>query len=38
MPEWVLKMVAINRKTLVVCKKCHRKIHQGKMTKSLKIN
>lgn len=37
-PEWVLKMVSINRKTLVVCKKCHRKIHQGKINRSLKIN
>lgn len=35
-PEWVLKMSAINRKTLVVCKKCHREIHQGIMEKSLK--
>lgn len=34
--EWVLKMSAINRKTLVVCKKCHREIHQGTMEKSLK--
>jgi group II intron reverse transcriptase/maturase len=34
-PEWVLKMAAINRKTLVVCKMCHRKIHRGEMDKSL---
>lgn len=34
--EWVLKMVAINRKTLVICKNCHIEIHQGKMRKSLK--
>jgi hypothetical protein len=35
-PEWVLKMSAINRKTLVVCKACHLKIHRGEMDKSLK--
>jgi retron-type reverse transcriptase len=35
-PEWVLKMAAINRKTLVVCKMCHQKIHRGVMDKSLK--
>jgi group II intron reverse transcriptase/maturase len=35
-PEWVLKMAAINRKTLVVCKACHKKIHRGEMDKSLK--
>jgi group II intron reverse transcriptase/maturase len=36
-PEWVLRMSALNRKTLVVCKKCHKKIHQGTMDKNLKI-
>jgi hypothetical protein len=35
-PEWVLKMAAINRKTLVVCQACHQKIHRGEMNKSLK--
>jgi group II intron reverse transcriptase/maturase len=35
-PEWILKMAAINRKTLVVCRACHRKIHRGEMDKSLK--
>jgi hypothetical protein len=35
-PNWVLKMAAIKRKTLVVCKTCHRKIHRGEMDKSLK--
>ncbi len=35
-PEWLIKMAAINRKTLVVCKMCHGKIHRGEMDKSLK--
>jgi len=35
-PKWLVKMAAINRKTLVVCKMCHRKIHRGEMNKSLK--
>lgn len=28
-PKWVTQMIAINRKTLPVCKGCHRKIHNG---------
>jgi group II intron reverse transcriptase/maturase len=28
-PEWVVKMVALRRKTLVVCEQCHRTIHAG---------
>lgn len=28
-PTWVKKMIAIRRKTLFVCKKCHEKIHHG---------
>lgn len=28
-PEWVKKMIAIRRKTLVVCQKCHNDIHGG---------
>lgn len=28
-PKWVQKMIAIRRKTLFTCKKCHLKIHQG---------
>jgi group II intron reverse transcriptase/maturase len=28
-PEWVVKMVALRRKTLVVCEQCHRAIHAG---------
>ena len=35
-PNWVLTMSSINRKTLVVCKKCHRDIHAGTSEKSLK--
>jgi len=30
-PNWVLIMSSINRKTLVVCKDCHNKIHSGKL-------
>ena len=29
LPNWVLAMVSLNRKTLVVCKPCHRAIHSG---------
>lgn len=28
-PNWVLTMSEMNRKTLIVCKKCHVKIHNG---------
>jgi group II intron reverse transcriptase/maturase len=28
-PDWVVRMIAMNRKTLVVCHDCHRKIHNG---------
>jgi hypothetical protein len=28
-PTWVKKMIAIRRKTLFVCKTCHKKIHNG---------
>jgi len=28
-PAWVVKMIAIQRKTLIVCKECHLKIHRG---------
>jgi group II intron reverse transcriptase/maturase len=31
-PEWVLRMASIRRKTLVVCKKCHMAIHAGNST------
>jgi group II intron reverse transcriptase/maturase len=36
MPLWVLKMSALSRKTLIVCKPCHNSIHRGEMNKSLK--
>jgi hypothetical protein len=36
MPPWAQTMSAMKRKTLVVCKSCHHKIHLGKMDKSLK--
>lgn len=29
-PDWVLMMSKMNRKTLVVCERCHNKIHSGK--------
>ena len=29
-PNWVLTMSKINRKTLIVCEQCHTKIHSGK--------
>jgi hypothetical protein len=29
-PEWMKRMIAMNRKTLAVCKKCHDEIHAGK--------
>jgi hypothetical protein len=35
-PSWVLKMSALSRKTLIVCKSCHKSIHRGEMNKSLK--
>ncbi len=28
-PFWVTKMIAMQRKTLIVCQDCHRKIHNG---------
>jgi len=30
MPNWVLTMVKMKRKTLAVCSKCHDKVHAGK--------
>jgi group II intron reverse transcriptase/maturase len=30
-PHWVLAMASLNRKTLVVCKPCHRAIHSGQL-------
>ena len=29
-PEWVRNMIALNRKTLFVCKSCHQRIHAGR--------
>lgn len=29
-PEWMKRMIAMNRKTLAVCTSCHNKIHAGK--------
>jgi len=31
-PKWVVRMIAIQRKTLVVCQKCHVDIHAGRPT------
>lgn len=31
-PRWIQEMIAIQRKTLVVCHKCHRDIHAGRPT------
>jgi group II intron reverse transcriptase/maturase len=28
-PQWVLQMSSMNRKTLIVCKKCHKQIHSS---------
>lgn len=33
-PKWVIKMIALRRKTLVVCAKCHDDIHAGRPTPS----
>jgi group II intron reverse transcriptase/maturase len=35
-PNWVLKMCAMRRKTLVVCKTCHNAIHSGQNGRSIK--
>lgn len=31
-PEWVTRIIAMERKTLVICHHCHRKIHAGEPT------
>jgi hypothetical protein len=31
-PEWVVRMIARRRKTIVLCQKCHRTIHASKLT------
>lgn len=33
-PEWVKQMIAMRRKTLIVCKSCHVAIHAGRPTPS----
>lgn len=33
-PEWVRRMIAMQRKTLIVCHKCHVAIHAGRPTPS----
>jgi group II intron reverse transcriptase/maturase len=33
-PAWVKRMIALHRKTLIVCLKCHREIHSGKAVPS----
>jgi group II intron reverse transcriptase/maturase len=33
-PMWVARMIAMERKTLIVCHECHRKIHAGEPTPS----
>lgn len=35
-PNWVLAMSSLNRKTLVVCEKCHDDIHAGNVNRSQK--
>lgn len=35
-PNWVLAMCSLRRKTLVVCKPCHDSIHSGQNTRSIK--
>jgi hypothetical protein len=29
-PKWVTTMIALQRKTLIVCRKCHKAIHAGR--------
>lgn len=33
LPAWHLRMCSMNRKTLIVCSKCHKQIHNGTMQK-----
>lgn len=35
-PQWVIRMIAMQRKTLVVCFQCHRDIHAGRITAKLR--
>ncbi|MBV7334624.1 hypothetical protein KFU94_41585 [Chloroflexi bacterium TSY] len=34
-PEWVKRMIALHRKTIVVCRTCHVNIHAGKPTPNI---
>ena len=34
-PAWVKTMAARHRKTLVVCRSCHKDIHQGRSPKTM---
>lgn len=36
-PEWVKRMIALQRKTLVVCPKCHTAIHAGRLSLNERI-
>lgn len=36
-PQWVIRMVAMQRKTLVVCQSCHRAIHAGRPSPKISI-
>lgn len=36
-PQWVEVMAARQRKTLVVCRKCHDEIHHGQRSKHLQL-
>ena len=35
-PDWVKRMIALRRKTLVVCHKCHTDIHAGRPTPKIR--
>lgn len=35
-PDWVLAMCSLRRKTLIVCKPCHRAIHTGQNKRSVR--
>jgi group II intron reverse transcriptase/maturase len=31
-PDWMIRMIAMQRKTLIVCQKCHVEIHAGRLS------
>src|SRR5690606_20770704 len=37
-PEWVIRMITMQRKTLIVCKKCHTDIHAGRPIPKARMN